>query len=230
MRHLGSILAGVLLAACATNSPQQRHMQLHYQRVGQVETALIGGDLATARAAAAWIAEHDEVAGLPEAGTPWLAAMRSSAHNVSIATTEVAAANAAALMVKTCGDCHHAVHKGPHIVVNLVPLEASTAMNTHVTRHRWAADRMRDGLIGPSDSAWNVGATVLAEQPIYQADVGMRTGRFAEAEQLAERVMELGRRARATTDGYERASVYGEFLTTCAACHTAVGVPRAGSE
>ena len=229
MRSFGSLLAGVLLAACATTRPQQRHMQLHYQRVGEVETALIGADLTTARAAAAWLAEHDEVAGLPEAGTPWLAAMRSSAREVSIAPTEAAASSAAALMVKTCGDCHHATGKGPHIVVAPVPNEASTAMNTHVTRHRWAADRMRDGLIGPSDSAWNAGAGVLAEQPIYQADVGMRTGRFAEAEQLAQRVMELGGLARATTDGYERATVYGEFLTTCAACHAAVGVPRAGS-
>ena len=230
MRYLGSILACAVLAACATNTPQQRHMQLHYQRVGEIESALIGGDLATARAAATWLAEHDEVSGLPESGTPWLATMRSTARTLASATDEVGAANAAALMIKTCGDCHHATGKGPRMVVAPEPVEASTAMNTHVTRHRWAADRMRDGLIGPSDSAWNAGATVLAEQPIYQADVGMRTGNFAAAEQLADRVMELGRRARATSDGYERASVYGEFLSTCAACHTAVGVPRQGSQ
>ena len=72
----------------------------------------------------------------------------------------------------------------------------------------------------------------LAEQPIYQADVGMRTGRFAQAEQMAERVMELGRRARVTSDGYERAALYGEFLNSCATCHTAnpknAGKTRAG--
>ena len=224
IRHVRLLPLAVALAACASRSPVQREMLTHYQRVGEVQAALIRGDLATARAAARWVAEHDEVSGLPDAGTPWLAAMRSEARAVVGASTEVLAAGAAARMGKTCGDCHRAVRQGPRMVVMAPPPETRTAMSTHVVRHQWAADRMWDGLIGPSDSAWNAGAAVLGEQPIYQADVGMRTGRFAEAEEMAQRVVALGYRARASADGFERASIYGEFLASCAACHTAVGV------
>jgi hypothetical protein len=222
-RHSYPVLF-LLLGACAANRPTQRHMTVHFQRVVEVEAALIRGDLEAARGGAQYIADHDEVSGLPESGTPWLSAMRAEARSVAAARDIDAASGAASRMVKTCGDCHHTVRKGPSIVVGALPHESGTATSTEMTLHQWAADRMRDGLIGPSDSAWSAGAAALANDPIYQADVAVRTGRFQQMEEMARRTVDLGRRAAAMRDGFERAAAYGEFLASCAACHRTIGV------
>jgi cytochrome c553 len=224
--NLTKLLLTASLAGCVSGSPQRREMQTHYQRVGEVQSALIHGNLSPAQDAARWLAEHDEEAGLPEAGTPWLTAMRAEARGVAAATAIEPASSAAGRMAKVCGDCHRAVSRGPRIVVPERPSEGPSAMGSHAVQHQWAADRLWDGLIGPSDSSWNVGARDLAQQPIYQADVGMRTGHFLQAEEMAQRVVELGRRAGTTQDGYERAAIYGEFLASCASCHRMVGLPQ----
>jgi len=212
------------LAACATNRPTQRHMTVHFQRVGEIETALIRGDLEGARAPARYLADHEEVAGLPASGAPWLSAMRAEAHNVAAAPDLALASGAAARMAKTCGDCHHATRRGPRMVVSPMPQERGSSTATEMLLHQWAADRMRDGLIAPSDSAWAMGAMALANDPIYQAEVGVRTGRFQEMDEMARRSVALGRRAAGLRDGFERAAAYGEFIASCAACHRAIGV------
>jgi cytochrome c553 len=199
-------------------------MTTQFQRVAEVEAALIRGDLAGARSAATYMADHEEAAGMPEAGRPWLSAMRAEARATASATDIAAASGAASRMIKTCGDCHHAVRSGPTVVVGSLPGEGGSATRTEMTQHQWAADRMRDGLIGPSDIAWAAGSVALSNDPIYQADVAVRTGRFQQMEEMARRSVELGRRAVALRDGFERAAAYGEFLASCAACHRAIGV------
>ncbi len=214
----------LLLAACATNRPTQQHMFDHFQNVADIEAALIRGDLEGARIPARYLADHSEVAGLPQSGAPWLAAMRAEARTVAGAQDLPTAGGAAARMAKTCGDCHHASGEGPRMIIGSMPREGGSSTTTEMLLHQWAADRMRDGLIGPSDSAWAAGARALANDPIYQAEVGIRTGRFQEMEEMARRTVELGRRAASLRDGYERADAYGEFVASCAVCHRAIGV------
>lgn len=223
-RAANSLALVLVLAGCSTNRPTQRHMQVHFQRAEAVETALIYGDLSAARSGATYIAEHEEVSGLPESGTPWLSAMRAEARATAAATDLATASAAAARMIKTCGDCHHATGHGPTIRVGPLPGDQGSATRTDMTWHQWAADRMRDGLIGPSDSAWAAGSAALANDPIYQASVGVRTGRFEQMEEMATRTVALGRRAAGLRDGFERAAAYGEFIASCAACHRAVNV------
>jgi len=225
-RSASGLAIALTLAACSTNRAVQHEMQVHFQRVQEVESALIYDDLARARSAASYIADHEEVVGLPDAGAPWLAAMRAEARATAAATDLATASAAAARMIKTCGDCHHATGHGPVIRVGPLPAEAGSATSTEMIWHQWAADRMRDGLIGPSDSAWASGSVALASDPIYQADVGVRTGRFAQMQDMATRTVALGRRAAGLRDGFERAAAYGEFLASCAACHRTVGVAQ----
>lgn len=225
-RSLCSLVLVLSVAGCASQRPTQRHMAVHFQRVIEIESALIAGDLADARAAADYIADHAEAEGLPDAGLPWLSAMRAEARATAAATELAGAAGAAARMIKTCGDCHHATGRGPAIVVGALPGEGGSATRTEMTQHQWAADRMRDGLIGPSDIAWAAGSVALSNDPIYQAEVAVQTGRFQQMEAMAQRSVELGRHAVALRDGFERAAAYGEFLASCAACHRAIGVPQ----
>jgi cytochrome c553 len=223
-RSLCSFVLVLAAAGCAGPRATQRHMNVHFQRVAEIEAALIRGDLDGARNAATYMADHEEAAGLPDAGQPWLSAMRAEARATAAAGDITVAAGAAGRMIKTCGDCHHATGHGPAILVGRLPDEGGSATRTEMTQHQWAADRMRDGLIGPSDVAWAAGAVALSNDPIYQAEVAVRTGRFQQMEDMARRSVELGRRAVALRDGFERAAAYGEFIASCAACHRAIGV------
>jgi len=84
-------------------------------------------------------------------------------------------------------------------------------------RHMWAADRLWEGLTGPSDEAWRAGAQALVRAP----EQAPRTQpplppRFVSA---LRQVRELGQRALEADSLADRANVYGVFLASCASCH-----------
>jgi cytochrome c553 len=84
--------------------------------------------------------------------------------------------------------------------------------------HQWAAARMWEGLIGPSDDRWLEGARTMARS---------RTTIIAESGELgiaddAARTRLLAERATRLGDPDERATLYGEMLATCAHCHHAI--------
>ena len=92
-----------------------------------------------------------------------------------------------------------------------------------MVRHLWAADRMWEGLVGPSDEAWMAGARAMAEtQPalagVFRSSIsGGGAGVFLE---------ELGLLAQEAVDAKgidQRADVYGRLLNTCDRCHSRVG-------
>ena len=94
-----------------------------------------------------------------------------------------------------------------------------------MVRHLWAADRMWEGLVGPSEAAWTAGAEAMAEtQPAMagalRASVsGQGAGVFLE---------ELGLLAQEAKDARgidARADVYGRLLGTCDRCHSQLGPP-----
>jgi cytochrome c553 len=84
-------------------------------------------------------------------------------------------------------------------------------------RHAWAADRMWEGLIAPSDAAWHEGvselATVPSKAPKEQPALAPEFVR-----ELRE-VRALGAEARRAHDASGRAALYARVLTTCAGCH-----------
>jgi hypothetical protein len=84
-------------------------------------------------------------------------------------------------------------------------------------RHRWAADRLWEGIIGGNDEPWRAGLDVLAAPPLEWAKFA--PGRTEHANKL-RRLAENARRNKAA-DLAGRATAYGEMLATCAACHTA---------
>jgi hypothetical protein len=213
--------AAVLLAsACHRPTPAQRHMWTHYQRVGEVQTAVIRGDLAAARTAARWIADHEEPPEFAPGIAIYARELRAQAARVVEAASVHAAGLATARMGRMCGACHAAAGRGPRFVAATRPSGTPSGVGQQMTRHLWAADRMWEGLIGPSDSAWAAGALALADAPLYLGEAAVRTGRAVEIEELARTVHDLARRAQLTTRPDDRADVYGDFLGDCADCHT----------
>jgi cytochrome c553 len=85
---------------------------------------------------------------------------------------------------------------------------------------------MWEGLIAPSGVVWDGGAEVLAEAPLAPAELSADIEVLAEVSEMEEAVHTLGAEAVGITLPEERARVYGEFLSTCAACHEKTGRGR----
>lgn len=224
-----SIVAGVSalgILACHHAPPATRdRLWAHYARGADVVTAVIDGDLERTRRAGRVLASEAASESLSSRQGPQIVELRREAIRIAEATDIPTAAAALGAMAKSCGDCHQARIANPQFIPAQVPIEGRNAIQTQMQLHRWAADRMWDGLVHPSDSAWAWGSRMLAMEPLYQFDVGLRIGDMELAQRLAQRIYDLGRRARATTDPAARAELYGEFLATCASCHT-VARPR----
>jgi hypothetical protein len=86
-----------------------------------------------------------------------------------------------------------------------------------MARHRWAADRLWEGLVGGDDAPWQAGLEVLAAAPLRWPELGERKGLARLLQRLAEQARQRG----ATAGPAERATTYGEMAVTCAACHAA---------
>jgi len=84
-------------------------------------------------------------------------------------------------------------------------------------RHMWAADRLWEGLTGPSDDAWRSGAEVLARAPASPpvTETPLPAGVVA----LLAEVRELGQAALEAETLAQRANLYAPFLASCAGCH-----------
>ena len=220
-----------LTAALACNqgeTPQAEtpaeHMQEHFAQVDAVRDALIAGDLAGSKEAADWLASHEVMDGIPEVWEQHVTQMQQAAATVVGAEDLATAAEATANMAGICGGCHMGLDEGAQFTVVVVPSEESGVV-AHMLRHEWAADRMWEGLIGPSDDSWAAGAGALGEAALEPE------GAPAEVGELAEQVHQLGAEALVTSGFTSRAALYGKLMITCAQCHQAMDAgPSAGAD
>lgn len=212
-----------IVAACSSagrsDSTLTDHMRAHSSLVGQVQTALIRGDLEAAHDAGRRLAEHPEHPDMPQGIENPIEDVRAFSRSVSRATSIQDAARCAAEIGAACGRCHQAAEVGPRLETRVMP-PAGAAAGTHMLRHVWAADRLWEGLIAPSDRLWEAGAVALTEDPIFSPeDAGGQ-----EARVLAKEIHDLGVEARRLADPAMRSGIYGRILGTCARCHSLKGV------
>ncbi len=217
-RGFGCAAAATSLVALSACAPEtiQHHMQEHFAKVSAVKTAVIAGDFESAREPAEWLAEHDAYEALPGDWEPHVAALQEAAQRVAGASDLATAAVATADMGKACGTCHQALNEGAQFTVVSVPTEDSGVV-AHMLRHEWAAQRLWEGLIGPSDEAWTRGAETLDELPLRPQ------GAAPEVTEWANTVHAVGEAAMQAADLDTRAQLYGELLGSCAQCHRALG-------
>jgi cytochrome c556 len=93
-------------------------------------------------------------------------------------------------------------------------------------RHQWAADRLWDGLVGPSDVSWQAGAEVLRDAPLFTDAVTEDVEQYEAVTKLAWQVHEIGALAATVPDHGRRAELYGTLLGTCASCHDLILYPK----
>ncbi len=189
------------------------HMHQNFDLLRAIERLLIKGKLEEARTFAAAIASAPD----EPAHGPWATyqvTIRDRAAAVAKATDVPDALRKTALIGAACGNCHDdQVVKLALDSVPVLPPDAPS-LDARMARHRWAADRLWEGVVGNSDQAWRAGLDVLAakpfEEPANRAGIARQLQRQADA-------------ARRPAPGklIDRATSYGEILATCASCHTA---------
>jgi mono/diheme cytochrome c family protein len=214
----------VLLSSCGGISrrdgvtPTQAHMFAHFDRAGEVHDALVRGELGRAQEAAEWIATHQDTRELPGNHPELEAEMQHYASLVSLSSELRGAAQAAAHMGRTCGDCHRLNDVSPRFLIGTAP-PGGTGAQAEMARHVWAAERMWEGLVGPGDRAWGSGAEALKSGWLDPQQVVSNPEDRPRIRELVGQVYVLGMEAESATDAEARAEIYGEFLTTCNECH-----------
>ena len=89
-----------------------------------------------------------------------------------------------------------------------------------MARHKWAADRLWDGLVIPDEAEWDDGVEALDATPLTLED--LPADLQPEVARLAARVHELAGAASTAETIEEKSRIYGELLGMCAACHQSV--------
>ncbi len=201
------------------------HMHEHLARITTIKSFIIMGNLDGVREPATWLAEHEEASGMPDNFEPYIGLMRAYAREVNNAPDLRAAAISVSQMAKTCSNCHLVNEVEIEFGYDQVPADWADRVS-HMQRHQWAADRLWEGLIGPSDTAWNRGTEMLAGVPLHPDDLTYDTSADVDKnviDQLARRVHVLAGQGTAAKTPTARAELYGEMLGVCADCHTRLG-------
>ncbi len=195
------------------------HMHEHLTRISTIKSAIVAGKLEDVREPATWLADHETAAGLPAEFESYVIQMRSYARHVIKAQDLVSAAESVSKMAKTCGNCHLVNDVNLEFGYDQRPREDLEDVVTHMQRHQWATDRLWEGLIGPSDSAWNRGTDMLIDAPLQPSDVTTATNHVSEINNIARRIHALGGIGTQTTTPDARSELYAEILGLCASCH-----------
>jgi hypothetical protein len=216
----GAALAGAALAAPPRSSPSalQRGMRGHFAEVAAIGRALAFGRLDDARAHARALAGDTPSA---RVGAGELAAIRELAGEIAAARSAEAAYPALGALATACAACHVRGRVAPTGDVVAEP-EEDGSPSDRMARHRWAADRLWEGLILPSAARWDAGLAVLVEAPLPVA--ALTDDRAAETTVAgwSDRLRERARAARRARLPGERAHHVGTLLASCASCHAAV--------
>ncbi|MBT8335049.1 MAG: hypothetical protein KJO11_00500 [Gemmatimonadetes bacterium] len=192
-------------------------MWVHFEQAGQIQAAMIEGDLTSAREAARVLAEAPAAADLGAEGADYAEQLASHAQTIRDAPTFGEAADATGLLAATCGNCHEAADYRPRFASSEPPEDRG--FTGHMLAHSWAADRMWEGLLSASTASW------LAGVDVFETDDPLHGGGLSPASDVfARRVHELAEQARDVVDLDERGRLYGQLLRQCSGCHAENGI------
>ncbi len=230
---LAVLVTGFVATACLSADEEERrqtatesfaeHMHGHLIHVDAIKAGVIAGDLGATREHSIWLSEHDEPPGMPAAWAPYIQEMRQYAAVAAAARDLEPVAVAVSEIARTCGECHRTSGAKPEFASVQRPPADAQGVSAQMHRHLWAADRMWESLLGPTEELW-INATDLL------ATVDLATEELSSDPVTQERVAELLTRARAlgeqggqTGAGPARSELLGRFLTQCASCHALTG-------
>lgn len=226
-------LAGGLLSCAGGGStdaePEQaaeasrEHMQEHFVHATEIQAAVIRGDLEGVREPARWMSDHLDLGDVPEEWHDQAAELQTAAQQAYRAPDVRAAAVATGTMGRACGSCHEAAAVVISFGSPSAPPEEEGSIG-HMCRHQWAADRLWEGLIGPSHEAWEKGAQAMVGAALPPEALSQDDELYGQLQVLEQRIHDLGVEGVRAEGARSRAELYGEFLSTCSHCHSLMGV------
>jgi len=202
--------------------------------------ALIRGDLPVAQQSMRKLTFFMEHVPFPEEGKQYARITRELATQVREATDLEEACMAFALLSNACGQCHHALDRGPPM--KLDPTPQGEDLKMHMRRHYWAVERMWEALLSDSTTEFQAAARILAESPLHGStspdnESPPGTTRLAyEVHDLAfaaavegnvqedEYVPKPGEALEGEPSTRGQAEIFGRILSACSQCHHLVAV------
>jgi hypothetical protein len=202
--------------------------------------ALIRGELEVAQQAMRKLTFFMEHVPFPEQGKEYARITEELATQVREASDHEEACMAFARLSYACGQCHHALDRGPPI--KLEPAPAGQDIKVHMRRHYWAVERMWEALLSDSPAAFQTAAEMLAESPLHgpkDPDRESHPGATRlgyEVHDLAfsaavegkvhedEYVPKPGEPVEEEPTSRGQAEIFGRLLSACNQCHTLIDV------
>jgi cytochrome c553 len=221
LRRTLCALAVTGLAGVVASGAGPRHVPGHADHVRAYLDAVVHGDVPAAARAASWLADRSSPDGGPAPAAAAADAFRAAARSAAQSGDAAAAAEAAASVFAACGACHQRAGAEPAPRRPARPAQGSRP--GHMRTHQFAAERLFDGVAGPSAEAWAEGARALAIAPLSAGDfpVSQRVGGLMTA--VERRVHDLAGVAAAARGAPSRTFAYGQLLATCSQCHSRHG-------
>jgi len=217
-----SVAASVPPVDSAQTPTVAAKMAEHFASARALRESLVKGDLEAFRAAAATLSDKELSANLSDTWKPHLEGMRTAAKRARDAKTIDTGAQSLADIGRACAGCHEKLG-GPKLTVGDPPAPGSGA-KPHMARHDWAAARMWEGLMAPSQEAWTKGTEVFAAAPLQQEALVGAKSVAPEVAELAKRAHAFGQQAHTAKDATARAKSVAEVYGTCVGCHSKLSV------
>lgn len=197
---------------------QEAHQRMHarFGAARRIEQAIAFSDLARAQSEARYLAALEETDLLP-AWRPYVDAIRGAALELDRASDVMAAARLAALVGDRCASCHEAIAAKVAFPDEPPPVTTPT-LAARMLGHQWAATRMWEGLIAPSEERWQAGARALTTVPLAMVAQAATPDSPLDIDDVA-RVRLYAQRALTPQPRAARAELFGTLLATCAHCH-----------
>jgi cytochrome c553 len=223
-----TMLAALLLAGATFTGAQVRpqppdrynplraaYMRAHFYQAMLLHDAVARGNLEAARVEATRLQQHGATVPMAVGAEAFQGAVLRMAKQASGATTLSEAAQATAVILGTCGECHRAMQ-----VRAMPPLNTEIKVGGlvgHMLLHQHGSDALVEGLVAPSDSAWTEGVRTFASQKL---DSAKAPAKFRKELTAAEATLaELARQAAQAQGSRDREVAYGKVLATCGGCH-----------
>jgi cytochrome c553 len=196
-------------------------MQGH-ERLGEaMRDAMARGDLDEVKGEATLLAEFRIDVPSSELWRRMLDATKAAAARVAGASDLKEVSRGIGAVARTCGDCHTVMGRPGKIVG--YEREEGPSVPARMQHHQWAAAQLWDGLVVPSDEAWNWGALALSEAQLTPEQLTPGKSPAQRVVDMTQTVRALGRKAADVERVDVRADLYGDLLATCAACHQWLG-------
>lgn len=199
-------------------------MPQHFLIVAWARDAVVDGDLEDLREPLQALADYNYASVVPGGWMRGVAELQAAARVTAKAENLTVAASGVAAMTRVCGECHeqqgHRLALFPEEVTTKTP--KSDNFSTRMHRHAWGSERLWEGLMAPSEQAWQAGAAALAHAPVKSPK--LPAGAPKDFAASLAKLRDLGLRASQATSAEERSNLYALTLAMCADCHSQAAI------